>query len=109
MVPIKDTTTEDDIFSSLTGALDKVVMDRSRAVSLATDDAPSMVGRKAGVATKFHDKVQTANGRQAFWLFHCILHQEALCSKTLKMRNRNECRCENCQIHQSARFKSSTV
>lgn len=60
-------------------------MDWSRAVSLATDDAPSMVGRKAGVATKFHDKVQTANGRQAFWLFHCILHQEASCSKTLKM------------------------
>ena len=85
LVPMKDTTTADDIFSSLTGALDKVESDWSHAVSLATDGTPSMVGRKAGVATKFRDKVQTANGRQAFWVFHCILHQEAICCKTLKM------------------------
>ena len=85
LVPMKDTTTADDIFSALTAALDKVGVDWSRAVSLATDGAPSMVGRKAGVATKFRDKVQTANGGQGFWVFHCILHQEALCCKTLKM------------------------
>ncbi|KAK2847545.1 hypothetical protein Q5P01_010544 [Channa striata] len=52
--------------------------DWSHAVSLATDGAPSMVGRKAGVASKFSEKVQTANGGQEFWAFHCILHQEAL-------------------------------
>ena len=46
-------TTPNDIFSSLVGALDKVGVDWSRAVSLAIDGAPSMVGRKAGVATKF--------------------------------------------------------
>ncbi|KAJ8352217.1 hypothetical protein SKAU_G00236930 [Synaphobranchus kaupii] len=56
LVPMNDTTTADDIFSSLVGALDKVGVDWSRAVSLATDGAPSMVGRKAGVATKFRDK-----------------------------------------------------
>ena len=62
-------------------------MDCSCAVSLATDGAPSMTGRKAGVATKFREKVQTANGRRDFWTFHCILHQEALCCKSLKMDN----------------------
>lgn len=85
MVPMNNTTTADDIFSALVGALDKVGADWSRAVSLATDGAPSMIGRKAGVATKFRDKVQTANGGQEFWIFHCILHQEALCCKTLQM------------------------
>ncbi|XP_037124343.1 general transcription factor II-I repeat domain-containing protein 2A-like [Syngnathus acus] len=85
LVPINDTTTAEDIFSALVGALDKVEADWSRAVSLATDGAPSMVGRKAGVATKVRDKVQTANGGQEFWAFHCILHQEALCCKTLQM------------------------
>lgn len=60
LVPMKDTTVADDIFSVL-GALDKVGADWSRALSLATNGAPSMVGRKAGVATKFRDKVQTAN------------------------------------------------
>lgn len=51
MVPMNDTTTADDIFSTLVGALDKVGADWTSAVSLATDGAPSMVGRKAGVAT----------------------------------------------------------
>ena len=85
LVPMTSTTTADDIFSSLVGALDKAGVDWSRAISLATDGAPSMVGRKAGVATKFREKVQDANGGQDFFAFHCILHQEALCCKTLKM------------------------
>lgn len=85
LVPMNDTTTADDIFSALVEALDKVGADWSRAVSLATDGAPSMVRRKAGVATKFCDKVQTANGGQEFWAFHCIVHQLALCCKTLLM------------------------
>uniref|UniRef100_G3Q0J7 SPIN-DOC-like zinc-finger domain-containing protein n=1 Tax=Gasterosteus aculeatus TaxID=69293 RepID=G3Q0J7_GASAC len=42
-------------------------VDWSRAVSLATDGAPAMVGKKAGVATKFKDKVQALNGGDRFW------------------------------------------
>ena len=83
MVPMKDTTTANDSF--LVGVLDKVGVDWSRAVSLATDGAPSMVWRKAGVATKSREKVQTANGGQDVWAFHCILHQEVLCCKTQKI------------------------
>ena len=60
-------------------------MDWTRAVSVATDGAPSMIRRKTGVVTKFREKVQAANGGQTFWTFHCILHQEALCCKSLKM------------------------
>ena len=33
------------------------------------------------------EKVQTANGGRDFWTFHCILHQESLCCKALKMDN----------------------
>ncbi|CAL9692766.1 unnamed protein product [Knipowitschia caucasica] len=85
LVPMMDTTTAEDIFGSVAAALDRVGVDWSRAVSLATDGAPSMVGKKAGVATKFKDKVQALNGGDRFWTFHCILHQEALCCKSLKM------------------------
>ena len=53
LVPMKDTTTANDIFSSLVDALDRVGVDWSRAVSLATDGPPSMVGRKADVAKTF--------------------------------------------------------
>lgn len=58
---------------------------RSRAVRLATDGAPSMIGKMAGVVVKFKEKVQAANGGDCFWTFHCILHQEALCCKLLKV------------------------
>ena len=57
LVPMKDTTTANDIFSSLVRAVDKVGVDWSRAVSLATDGASSMVLRKVGIATKFREKV----------------------------------------------------
>ncbi|XP_070408444.1 general transcription factor II-I repeat domain-containing protein 2 [Nothobranchius furzeri] len=87
LVPMTDTTTAADIFTALVGALDRVGVQWSRAVSLATDGAPSVTGRKSGVVTKFREKVQSANGGGDFWTFHCILHQESLCCKSLKMDN----------------------
>jgi len=56
LVPMIDTTTANDIFNSLAAALNRVGVDWSRAVSIATDSAPSLIGKKAGVATKFGEK-----------------------------------------------------
>ncbi|XP_047478071.1 general transcription factor II-I repeat domain-containing protein 2-like [Penaeus chinensis] len=81
LVPMTDTTIVADIFTALVEAPDSVGVDWSRAVSLATDGATSMTRRKAGVGTKFREKVQAANGGRDFWTFHCITHQEALCCK----------------------------
>lgn len=85
VVPMTDTTTANDVFVSLVGALDNLEVNWSRAVSVDTDGAPSMMGRKAGVVVKLREKVHAANPEQVFWNFHCILHQEALCCKSLKM------------------------
>lgn len=87
VVPMMDTTTANDVFVSLIGALDNLEVNWSRAVSVATDGAPSMIGRKAGVVVKLREKVHLANPEQVFWNFHCILHQEALCCKSLKMEH----------------------
>lgn len=43
------------------------------------------INDQAGVVTKFREKIQAANGGHHFWTFHCILHQEALCSKSLRV------------------------
>lgn len=75
-----DRTTSNDIYSSPIGALDRLEVDWSHAVSLSTDGAPSMVGKKAGVVTKLKE-----NPTQKFRNCHCILHHETLCGKTLKM------------------------
>ena len=101
VVPMTDTTTANDVFVSLVGALDNLEVDWSRAVSVATDGAPSMVGRKAGVVVKLREKVREANPDQVFWNFHCILHQEALCCKYLKMEHVC-CYC-HCQFYQGQR------
>ena len=85
VMPMTDTTTANNLFVSFVGALDKLEVDWSRAVSVATVGAPSMIGRKVGVVVKLREKVNAANPEQVFWNFHCILHQEALCCKSLKM------------------------
>ena len=84
LVPVMDTTTANDIFNSFVGVLNRVGVDWSRAVSIATDSAPSMIGKKAGVATKFRE-VQVVSGGLELWTFHCISQREALCCKSLNM------------------------
>jgi len=52
LVPMIDTITANDIFNSLVGVLNRMGIYWSRAVGIATDSAPSMITKKAGVATK---------------------------------------------------------
>ncbi|KAK0131556.1 General transcription factor II-I repeat domain-containing protein 2 [Merluccius polli] len=54
LAPMTDTTTAADIFTALIGALDRLKVDWSRTVSMATDGAPSMVRKKSRCC----DKVQ---------------------------------------------------
>jgi len=56
LVPMIDTITANYIFNSLVGVLNRVGVDWSRAVSIAIDSAPSVIGKKAGVAIKFREK-----------------------------------------------------
>ena len=44
-----------------------------------------MTGKKAGVVATLREKAHTANGGLVFWIFHCIIHEEALCCKLLEM------------------------
>ncbi|XP_029657193.1 general transcription factor II-I repeat domain-containing protein 2-like [Octopus sinensis] len=46
-----------------------------------------MVGRQAGVAAKLRAEIEMVNPGSSFAHFHCIIHQQYLCSKILKMEN----------------------
>ena len=48
LIPIKNTTTGADILKALLGCLAAKNLDFSRLVSITTDGAPSMVGKKEG-------------------------------------------------------------
>ncbi len=58
IVSLKDTSTGEDIFNSLVGALTDLGVDWDKAVSLATDGAPAMVGRKVGSSNKIEGKAK---------------------------------------------------
>ena len=85
LVPMKGTTTRGDIVLNLLGdTLDKTGVDWMKNGSVATDGAPQMVGRKAGMATKFKEKLLAVNSGHQIHSVHCIIHREVLCSNTLK-------------------------
>ena len=50
---------------------------------VATDGAPVMTGERKEMASMVFDKVRESVG-EAF-KFHCIIHQEALCAKTIQL------------------------
>ncbi|XP_029656048.1 general transcription factor II-I repeat domain-containing protein 2-like [Octopus sinensis] len=82
-----DTTTSKDIFIKLLQILFEYGFDLKKLVCLCTDGAPNMVGRHAGVAAKLRAEIEKVNPGSSFAHFHCIIHQQYLCSKILKMEN----------------------
>ena len=61
--------------------MDSVGVDCACAVSVASHGAPSMTG----VVAELEEKEHTANGGVGFWNLRCIIHEEAVCRKSLKM------------------------
>ena len=53
---------------------------------IATDGAPSMTGRKNGLVALVQKKLKEEGAEEAIAL-HCIIHQQALCSKCLNFDN----------------------
>jgi hypothetical protein len=54
-----------------------------KMVGFVSDGAPAMIGKSNGVQQ--NKKIKEFEGKTYFFCRHCILHQEALCAKSLKM------------------------
>ena len=82
IIPLKGTTTGRDIFQAVEKCINKYGLLWDRLVCLATDGAPAMRSSRI-VGNKLNSLgMEKVN----FVSVHCILHQEALCSKNLQMR-----------------------
>ena len=77
------TTTGNDIFKATSDAIDAMGLGWDKLCGVATDGAPAMTGERKGMASMVFDKVRECGG-EAF-KFHCIIHQEALCAKTIQL------------------------
>jgi hypothetical protein len=84
IVPMHDTTTGADIFEALMEVINKYKLPLEKLVCLATDGAPAMTGNTKGVVAKIKEKCKEY-GNSYLEHFHCIIHQEALCSKVLNI------------------------
>ena len=78
LIPLKDQTRGENICEAVLECLRTKGINTNHLVSVATDGAPSMTGAHKG----FVVLLQKSLDRQLL-TFHCILHQEALCSQTL--------------------------
>ncbi|XP_011872403.1 PREDICTED: general transcription factor II-I repeat domain-containing protein 2A-like, partial [Vollenhovia emeryi] len=78
-VPLHDTTTGLDIFKAVNQSLEKFGIDFSKCSAIVTDGARAMIGSKNG----FSGQVKQRGFK--FPIIHCIIHQEALCGKVVKL------------------------
>lgn len=86
LLPLKGTTTGRDIFQQLEICIEKFELNWSKLVSIATDGAPAMCSENVGVVGLLKAKLNSLGILGSVTAIHCILHQEALCSKSLKMK-----------------------
>lgn len=80
LVPLLGTTKGSDIFAAFKSAVDSfgtALLDKCSCI--VTDGAPAMMGNKNGFVGHLRQNDMNCPN------LHCIIHQEALCSKSLKM------------------------
>ena len=87
LIPLKGTATGHDLFQALENCIPKYGLPWERLVCLATDNAPAMCSSNVGVVGLVKNKLNSLENKGInFAIVHFILHQEALCSKSLQMK-----------------------
>ena len=59
----------------------------SKLIGLTTGVAPAMCGETSGLVGRMRVKMQEENCTGELTAYHCIIHQETLCGKVLKMEH----------------------
>ncbi|XP_065658813.1 general transcription factor II-I repeat domain-containing protein 2-like [Hydra vulgaris] len=80
LIPMHSTTTGADLFLEIEKILDKYKHLITKFVPMVTDGAPAKSGLKKGLVGKLNEKIGKKINN-----FHCIIHQEVLCGKTIDL------------------------
>lgn len=80
---LKRTTTGKDIFEAVSDSIDQAGLKWDKLCGITTDGAPAMTGERKGMASLVCAKVRESGGEAV--KMHCIIHQEALCAKTVQL------------------------
>ena len=87
LVPLKEKTTGADVLEAVQVAMNDIGLKPEKLCGMTTDGAPSMVGRTNGVVSLMEKVRQDAGATAKLFRSHCIIHQENLCGKSVKMQN----------------------
>ncbi|XP_074498629.1 general transcription factor II-I repeat domain-containing protein 2-like [Sebastes fasciatus] len=71
------------MFEAVSDAIDKMGLKWDKLCGVTTDGAPAMTGERKGMASMVCAKVRESGGEAV--KMHCIIHQEALCAKTVQL------------------------
>ncbi|KAG7176846.1 General transcription factor II-I repeat domain-containing protein 2A-like 1, partial [Homarus americanus] len=71
-----------DIFDKVKSCLENLQLDSSKLITVCTDGAPSMIGKVAGTTTLLENFLN-----RPLLKYHCIIHQESQCGKTLNLQD----------------------
>uniref|UniRef100_A0A8C4NEB7 SPIN-DOC-like zinc-finger domain-containing protein n=1 Tax=Eptatretus burgeri TaxID=7764 RepID=A0A8C4NEB7_EPTBU len=82
-IPLSGTTTGANVCKPVTDWLKEADLDLSRMCGITTDGAPAMVRDKKGFAALLVKYLHSLEHQQDVKRFHCLVHQEALCAKSV--------------------------
>jgi len=80
-------TTGLEIFNNMKSVVDNLGLSWNLLSGVTTDGAPAMIGRANGSISHVKCHLNGLGHDQELFEHHCIIHQEALCSKTLKYKH----------------------
>ena len=78
-------TRGEDIFIAVKNACIRSGLDLKYLRGICTDGAPTMTGNQQGFITRFSDYVSNEYGNKELIDLCCIIHQEALCAKSITL------------------------
>ena len=84
---MKGTTTGADIFIKVLDAVEKFGLNLITLSGIATDGAQSMSGTRKGFVGLLKSALREKNISDDIAIFHCIIHQQNLCVKSLKFQH----------------------
>jgi hypothetical protein len=75
-----------DLHDELKKVLLKLNIQIQKLVGVLTDGAPSMSGNNSGLSSLITKDVKNTTSSDLF-VYHCLIHQENLCAKSVKITN----------------------
>src|SRR5207248_344509 len=81
VVALHDTTRGQDIFKAFSEMLTNLRLLLEKLAGVTTDGAPSTIGNRSGFVSLVKAKQREINSLVELISFHCIIHQQALCSQ----------------------------